>query len=356
MPEADPRASPDVSDQVRTIRHSVALSRLEHVSHVRVSGDGAYEAMNRIFPRELYVRDGQLAQGLLLDDDGVVWADCLLGNDEGSYVLLCEGPDARAIVDHVRGHCDDVEDVVVSAAARGPFIGIDGPYAWELMAHLVGAEVIGLPYLTFFHFDGVLCCRAGKTGEYGYLLVAESTDLDPLWDELLALGSSLDVAEAGLEALDSCALENWFFNIRREGAEGLTPLELQLQWRISRRKRYVGSDALSRKRDRGIRRRLTCLVSDAPVGVGDTVRCDGASRGRLVNAGPSFVRGDWVGLALMDLEYALPGVDTLRVGDQEARARTVAPPVLNNRSLYVNPQVHAYASRASDDFPPLVGP
>lgn len=348
----DPKATRQLPDSLRAIRYSVALSSLDHVAHVRVSGAGAFEGVSRVFPRELYVRDGQLAHGLLLDEDGIVWADCLLGNDEGDYVLLCEGQEADDIVAYIRGHCEDVEGLEVSIPQGVSSMGIDGPYAWELMANLVGPEVIGLPYLTFFHFDGVLCCRSGKTGEYGYVLVAN--ELTSLWDELIGLGAALDVAEAGLDELDTCALENGFFSIRREGAYGLTPLELQLQWRISRRKPYVGSKALERRRQEGLRQRVTCVVGNEPLAAGDAVRCDGDLRGGLVNAGSSALRGDWVGLALIDLHYALPGVDTLRVGDDDVSARSVSPPVINNRSLYVNPQVHSYSSREADDFPPLV--
>ncbi|NNF29193.1 MAG: aminomethyl transferase family protein, partial [Gemmatimonadetes bacterium] len=273
-----------VPGPARAVRDSVVLSRLDHLVQVRVSGGGAYEGMSRVFPRELYVRDGQLSQGLLLREDGVVWADCLLGNDEGDYILLCEGPGGGEIVDHIRDHCQNVDGLEVSIPEGTSAVGIDGPYAWELMANLVGPEVIGLPYLTFFHFDGVMCCRAGKTGEYGYVLLAEADDLTALWDELWTLGATLDVEEADLDLLDSCALENWFFNIRAEGSNELTPLELQLQWRLSRRKTYIGSEALKNRLEEGIRRRITCITGEGPLVEGDDVHCDGSVRGRLVNA------------------------------------------------------------------------
>ncbi|MDX1493039.1 MAG: hypothetical protein R3253_03115 [Longimicrobiales bacterium] len=343
-----------VDDQVRTIRHSVGLSRLDHLVCLRVSGDGAWELMNRVFPREVYVRDGQLVQGLILEDSGVVAADCQLGNDEGEYMLLCEGLAADSLADRLASSSADLDDVEITDEGRSRgAIGIDGPYAWELMSRMVGPEVVGLPYLTFFHFDGVTCCRTGKTGEYGYVLLVERDEVDACWSRLAELGEGLDLREVGLEALEQCALENWFFNIRREGSFELTPLELQLQWRVSRRKSYVGSAALEERRRKGILRRLTCIVGEGPLDVGDPVHGDGGERGIVLNAGHSHIRGDWVALALLDLDYALPGVDMLTVGEGVS-ARTVTPPVITNRSLYVNPQVHSYASRDTDDFPPLV--
>ena len=85
----------------------------------------------------------------------------------------------------------------------------------------------------------------------------------------------------------------------------------------------------------------------------DLVRYSDHGIGTVVNAGFSPIRGDWVALALLDLAYAHPGVTPLRLGERDAPGKTVRPPVIANRSLYVNPQVHSYASRAADGFPPI---
>jgi glycine cleavage system aminomethyltransferase T len=345
----------DLTDRVRAVRTSVALSRLDHVAYVRIRGDEAVDAVDGIFPRELYLRDGQLSQGVLLHEDGTIFADCYLGSDGDDFFLFAEGPAEEDLVHHARMHSADVEDVEVEGmGSTHGVIGLDGPYAWELLARLVGPEVIGLPYLTFFHFDGTLCCRVGKTGEYGYALAAPHDALEDLWTRLLDLGASFDVGRADLEVLDLCAMESWFFNIRGEGRHPVTPLELQLQWRISRRKSYLGSEALARRRQEGIRRRLTCLEGPTAMASGDAVSHDGEAVGAVIHAGPFTLREGWVALSLMDLEYAFPGIPDLRVGDREVEARSVTPPVVNNRSLYVNPQVHSYASRNEDDFPLIV--
>ncbi|MCP5067184.1 MAG: hypothetical protein GY946_11515, partial [bacterium] len=82
----------------------------------------------------------------------------------------------------------------------------------------------------FFGEEDCYCFRAGKTGEYGYDLLVPHAQYDPLHDKLQDIGRAFDMQPVGLAALDQCALENWFFNIRREGQLGLTPLELQ-RWR-----------------------------------------------------------------------------------------------------------------------------
>lgn len=340
--------------EVRAIRDSVGLSSLRHVRHFRLEGYGAYDAADRVFTRELYIRDGQISHGLLLNDDATLFGDCYLGSDDEDFFLLAEGPSTSGLENYLESRIGDVNEVqLVDRTEDHAIIGIDGPYSWELLALLVGPEVIGLPYLTFFRWQEMICYRAGKTGEYGYRIIVPKERHEELERTLMELGDRLDVAEVGLAALDQCALDNWFLNIRREGGRPVTPIELQQQWRVSYQKPFVGSDALGRRRAKGVRQRLTCITSAEKIEVDDAVRHGDREIGPVVNAEFSPIREDWVGLALIETAYAHPEVAPLRIGDGESLGRTVGPPVLQNRSLYVNPQIHSYASRADDDFPPI---
>ena len=342
-------------DEVAAIRNSAALSRMDHVRCVWVRGARAYEALDRIVTSDLRVRDGQMIQSLLLDDDGYIVADIHLACDGDEFIILAEGPDAAGMNAYLQRHLSAAGVEFEDRSGAQALITINGPYAWELLALLAGPGVVGLPYLTLFHFEGGICFRAGKTGEYGYGILIPTESHDDLWGRLLELGGAVDVAVAGLDALDQCALENWYFNIRREGREAATPVELQLQWRLSHRKHYVGSESVTRRRQDGPRERLTCLVTDGAVTVGDAVVIEGAPAGRVVNAGHSDVLDHWVALGLIDIRWAHPGIDAFRVrrSDREVSARSVTPPLLNNRSLHVSPQIHSYATRDEFSFPPL---
>lgn len=341
-------------EAIHAVRYAVAVSRLEDVRYVRLTGPGAWDALDHLCSGELYLRDGQLLHGLLLDEEAHPFADCHVGRDDEDYVLLLEGPTASELDAHLARHLPRGEVTVEDLTADVGMLGLDGPYAWELLGLVAGAECIGLPYLTFVHLDRWTIYRAGKTGEYGYGFIVPREDLDALERRLGEVGAALDVATAGRDALDQCALENWFFNIRREGREPVTPLELQLQWRVSSRKRFVGSDALHSQRVAGIRQRLTCLVGASPSAIHDTVWLEGAPVGRVVNAGYSHVRGDWVTLALLDVAWAYPGIDfAVTASGDGASLRSMSPPVVDNRSLHVSPQRHSYASRGQYTFPVL---
>jgi aminomethyltransferase len=261
------------------------------------------------------------------------------------------GPELCAHVDaHATGSIE-----VTDLTSTHAMLSLDGPYAWELFAEVEGPEVIGQPYMSFFHAERFTAFRIGKTGEYGYYLLTPREQVDELRGQLLDRGARFDVVVADLEALDQCALENWFFNIRREGQADVSPVELQLQWRVSYKKSFVGSDGLAERRRAATRRIVQC-VADTALAVGAEVAHRDQTIGTILNAGFSPTRGDWVGMALVDRAYSHPGIDayTVRDGDRAIAIRTIAAPAVNNRSLYINPQIHSYQTRREVMYPPLV--
>lgn len=345
-----------LSEEVAAIRGSVAFSRLDHVSYVRVRGEGAYKALDAVVPAALRMRDGQMLHSILLTEAAQPFADAYICWDDEEFFLLAEGPTSSELAAYLRRHLPGPDVEVEDCSASHAILAIDGPYAWELLGLVVDPEAIGLPYLTFYHQDDRICYRAGKTGEYGYGIITPRADADALESRIAEAGGSFDVRRVGLDALDQCALENWFFNIRREGTEPVTPIELQLQWRVSYGKSFVGSDALKARRREGPGQRLTSLLASGELARGDIVMLDGTKAGRIVNAGFSHTRDEWMALALIDVQWAYPGIGEFRIdGDGRATtARSVAPPVLNNRSLSVSPQLHSYATRHEHPMPDVV--
>ncbi|MDP1827747.1 MAG: glycine cleavage T C-terminal barrel domain-containing protein [Archangium sp.] len=336
-------------DEVRAIRTTTALCDASHVVTLRVGGAAAFATLDRICPAALALQDTQLRPTVLLREDGTVFADAYVARDDERYFLICEGPGAAELEAWGRTHAAPGELQVERLDQTHQVLSLHGPWAWDLLAACLGADVLGMPYLSFLRGEaGTVCFRAGKTGEFGYELLVPNAEVQTLRSALLEHGREWDLARVSLEALDHCALENWFFNIRKEGTARLSPLELGLQWRLAPRKDFVGAAALKARRVEG---RLTCVVADGPIAAADAVLLDGRQIGRVLSAGESHTLGKWIGAALLELQLAVPGIPGLVVRGHAAR--TTSPPVINNRSLYVSPQRHTWADRNSTEFPPL---
>jgi glycine cleavage system aminomethyltransferase T len=352
-----------VSDQVRALRTSVGLNRRDHVAVIRVEGPDAFALLDATSPAPLFLRESQMRHTLLLDDDARPAADLFICSDEDGFFLLADGVSAVELAARLQARRAarlPAADVAVrSLADSHQLIGLDGPYAWELATALLGPTVLGMPYLTLLRIEDVVCFRAGKTGEFGYDLLLPRESVLPA--RLAELGAGFDLTPVGLEALDVCALENWHFSVRivRDTplARPLTPLELQLQWRVDYGREFVGAEALRARRAAGPAVRATSFLApaSAPVAAGDAIRIDGKVHGEVLAAAPSPTLGGAIGVALLETRLAHPGIELeIAAAAGSVAAATRTPPLVRNRSLFVDPHRHSYRTRDAESFPPLV--
>ncbi|AKF04262.1 aminomethyltransferase family protein [Sandaracinus amylolyticus] len=335
--------------EIVAIRAACGLVRASSTRVVRLRGDGARDTALWTLPSRLHLRDAQARQSLLLDEHGRPIADVVVCADDEEYLLLIDGPcDAVA---HLRAHARGDVDVV-DVSTDHDVLEVHGPWAWELVAEVLGEDLLALPYLNFFRVDEGLCVRAGRTGEYGYHVIVAKGAADALWARLLARGADFDAAVVSQETLALCAFESWFFDAAHV-PEGATPIELQLQWRLATDRDFLGRDAIERHRATSSRAQV-CIVSPRPLEVGDRVTLGARELGTITRAAFSSVRDEWVAAAMIPRELAHGGIDRFEVGG--VRVRTVAPPLIDNRSLYVDPRRHAYRARDEISFGPLTRP
>jgi glycine cleavage system aminomethyltransferase T len=350
--------------EMATLRERVAFANLRHVAVLRIEGRDGFALLDRLSTAALYLREGQLRHTLFLDEAARPFADVYIASDETGYFVLAEGPDEAALREYIERHGRSAPGTAaVSVASLGSsheLWGLNGPYAWEAASALLGPSVLGMPYLSLLAVDDVVCFRAGKTGEYGYDILVPRERAAALRERLDRVGESIGIEPVGLATLDQAALENWFFNIRAlrdtERVSLLTAIEMQLQWRVGYDRDFVGVAALRARRAAGPAVRATCFTAEGPLSPGETVIHAGDVIGEVLAVGWSHTLGKVVGIALLETRYAHPRIDAflVRGAQGEVPIRTRTPPLVNNRSLYVDPHRHAYQTRASDSFPPLV--
>lgn len=341
-----------MTDELHRLRTAVALHRDDARTVVDLRGRDAIDAIDAIVSGELYVRDGRILHTFVLGDDGVPLADVHVALDDDGVVVLVDGMDGRGFLAHLAQHAGHLASVAATdRSSELRSIGIHGPYAWELCVELLGDDVLGLPYLSFCRFGATLCVRAGETGEYGYELLVPREREDDVLARIAMIAPRYDAGFVGRDTLDAAALENGFFRMRLGHLEGLTPFELQQQWRVSYRKDFVGKAEVERHRDaRGPR--LVHLRTYGAAAGGDPVSFDGTDVGRVVAALPSAALGCTVARALVPHAIAHPGLEGFVVG-AGTRARSVSAPLVRNRSLYVDPRKHSYHQADERPSPPL---
>ena len=350
-----------LAGEVRALRSSAGLTRASHVAVVHVEGPDAFDVLQHACTHSPYLREGRALHTLLLRPDGSVLADAYVTAVDDGYFVLAEGPAEEELVAWLDG-LRSRDGAARSAEIRGgsaewAVLGIDGPYAWEVATGLLGPGVLGMPYLSLLRREEVLAVRAGKTGEYGYLLLVPRAAVTAVEEKLGTIGRPIDLASVGSEALDVCALENSHFSVRtlRGTSLGasLTPIELQLQWRVVYAREFVGAEALRARRAEGPRARATCITAGGPIAPGQAVHIAGREAGTVLASCLSPTLGRWVGSALLDVRVAHPHVAlTAMTGAGALPVETCTAPLVDNLSLRIDPHKHTYATR---DAPATAG-
>lgn len=335
------------------IRNSVALEEETGLHCLLIRGKDAFKLLDRICPCNVFLQNGQMKHTLLLDEKAVPVADIYICRNREDAYLLGYWSTSFDLTDWMNQYKGPIGDYSISDLNESNiFLTLNGPYAWELCANTVGAEILGMPYLSIMPMKAGIIFRAGITGEYGYHLMI-ATDQKKEWtDILINAGIPFDLAVSDSAARAQCALENFFFDINREGQYRLTPPELQLQWRLSRHKtEYPGSEAMQYLREKGWDRRLLCFISKKPAAVNDEIFYEDESVGRVISIGYSPVRKEFIGKALIRKPFWHAGLNCFKVNHQELE--TISAPAIDNLSIHVNLNLDSYFNRKVNEDGPV---
>ncbi|MBD3240481.1 MAG: hypothetical protein GF331_07835, partial [Chitinivibrionales bacterium] len=338
------RAFAGIDTEYRFVRDTVGVTDFSFMQKYRVPEESGIDFLDSVVAGNVAkIRFGRVLHTFIADDNGMLLADCYVANNDDELVVLCEsitddaGLDAILLSDE--GREAGVEKLTESHAA----IGIDGFKAWTVAKRLFGADVLGLPYLSLevYPFEGedIRLIRAGKTSEFGYLLVAPVETATGLMQAVIESAKANDGGLCGLEVHDHLRLEGRFFNIFAEGERVRDPLQLGLQWMIDFDKdAFGGRDAILQRRSEGLKRKCIGVRTEGPsdaLEVGMAL-FDGATQvAEVVASCHSYVLDVNVGLASFPIDIAYSGLPFTAGGPDGASIRTISMPPIMPKSLTV---------------------
>jgi 4-methylaminobutanoate oxidase (formaldehyde-forming) len=197
-------------------------------------------------------------------------------------------------------------------------LGVMGPSSRTLLGLLTDADLSddGFPFATSREIPlaaaTVRATRMTYVGELGWELLVPVEFATLVYDELMAAGADLGVANAGYYAIESLRLEKAYRAFGRELTPDYTPVEAGLVFATGLDKLdrqggdvdFLGRRALEAHRERlrvgGSGRRLVSLVVDDPdvmLWGGELMLHDGGPVGQVTSAAWGATVGSSVGLA-----------------------------------------------------------
>jgi glycine cleavage system T protein len=308
--------SPIAGAEHAATRNAASMMDLSPFVKVTVSGPGALGFIQRLAASNLDKPVGRATYTVLLNENGGITSDLTISrvDDDAFFVVDGAGTGLRTI-SRIRDLAPSDGSVRVSDdTSAWCCIGIWGPNAQAIVDSVAEAPLTH-PRFTVARatIGGVPAhaLRVSYVGEHGWELYAPTEYGLRLWDVLWEAGRPHGLAPSGLAAQDSLRLEKgyrlWGQDIHTE----FDPFESGLEFTVALDKGdFIGREALLRKRDAGLTRRLSALVLDEdevvlmgrePMLVGDE------KVGYVTSANFGFAIGRSIAYGYLPVALARPG-------------------------------------------------
>jgi aminomethyltransferase len=326
------------------IRDAVGVTDFSHMQKFRVPEEKGLDFLDNLLAGNVAkVRFGRVLHSFLADDDGAILADCFMANNDEELVLLCESIVGDGALKTVLNNHGAQEAGLEDLSESHVVLSIDGYKAWAVVKDLFGTDIVGLPYLSIerFSFEGqdIRLFRAGKTSEFGYLLMAPAACAQSLFTKCTELADKHGGGLCGLGIHNDLRLEGRFFNIFAEGQKVRDPLALGLQWMIDfDKEKFSGREAILKRRSAGLSRKIIGISLEHEAGElkpGTPIFNGPEKASEVVASCFSYVLKRFIGLALFPVAIAYSGLSFNLGAPNGPVVKTISMPPIMPKSLSV---------------------
>jgi aminomethyltransferase len=323
------------------VRTAAGVTDFSHCQSYTVPEETGIDFLDRIVAGNVAkIRFGRVLHTFIADTEGKICADCYVANNDEEFILVAESLIDDAALDSLLQRNGAESAGLKRCTESHVLIGIDGYRGWEIVKELFGVDVLGLPYLSIesypFENEEIVLFRAGKTSEFGYLLMCPGAIAEKLFSECTRLAGQCDGGVCGVSIHNDLRLEGRFFNIYAEGARVGDPLTIGLQWMIDFDKEaFIGSDTLLKRRESGVDQKIIGVSSESSISVGMKIVDEADAVAQVVASCYSYILEKHIALALFPLSYAYAGLTFSLDDGGRSPVHTISMPPIMPKSLTV---------------------
>jgi glycine cleavage system aminomethyltransferase T/glycine/D-amino acid oxidase-like deaminating enzyme len=338
------------SAEQRAARTGVALFDQTSFSKYLVTGRDAEQALQWLCSADVAVEPGRTVYTGMLNTRGAYEADITVTRlSAEEFLLVSSAASTERDLDHMRRRKPaGLHAALVDVTSMFAVYGVMGPRSRDLLSRLSRCDLgdEAFPFGTSRDIDlGYATVRATRityVGELGWELYVPAEFAVGAYEDLVAAGAGLGLANAGYYAIESLRLEKAYRAFGRELTPDYNPVEAGLLFACKLKKDipFLGREAVERARAAGPRRRLVSLVltgadPDTMIWGGELVLRDGAAVGQLTSGAWGEALGACVGLAyvrhpdgaVLTRDFVLAGEYQVNVGGRLCPATvTLRPP------------------------------
>jgi sarcosine oxidase subunit alpha len=279
-----------VARECKATRRSLGILDASTLGKIDVQGPDAVEFLERIYTHDVARMDvGRCAYGIMLGEDGMVKDDGVMARiAENRFYLTTTTGGAAAVLGWLESWLQtewpELEVYLTSLTDQFSTIALAGPNSRRLLDK-VGCDIdLGgdeFPFMTTrpATLGGipVQLFRVSFSGELAFEVNVDSNHALSMWNALMNAGREFDITPYGTETMHVLRAEKGFVIVGQDTDGSVTPVDLRMNWMLSKNKDFLGKRSLARPDSvREDRKQLVGLLSED----GSTLIPEGA---QLVN-------------------------------------------------------------------------
>lgn len=325
-------------EEHHAVRRDSGMFDVSHMLVVDIAGPGSNVYLRRLLANDAarLTESGKAMYSCMLNPEGGVIDDLIVYFfDAEHWRVVVNAATAQADLEWMQRVVDTEHfDVELQPRHDLAMIALQGPnarrQAWAARPAWLPATEALAPFSAAVLDDDLMIARTGYTGEDGFEIILPATQVEALWNDLLALG----VRPCGLGARDTLRLEAGMNLYGQDMDESVLPSESGLSWTVSMKdpeREFIGRDAVeAAPNDRilvGVK-----LLERGVMRAHMAVRC-AQGEGEITSGTMSPTMGVSIGLARVPLGAAPGDPIQVRIRDKWVPAEIAKIPFVRHGKI-----------------------
>ncbi len=268
-----------VQRESKAARDSAGILDASTLGKIDIQGSDASEFLNRVYTNAWSKLEiGKCRYGLMLNEDGMVYDDGVTTRlSENHYLMTTTTGGAANVLskleDYLQTEWPELDVYLTSVTDHYGTISVCGPNSKKILSKVIPDLDLSdkeFPHMSFKNalIDNIKCrvMRISFTGEHSYEINIQSSYAKSVWEKCYQAGKEFNITPYGTETMHLLRAEKGFIIAGQDTDGTMTPVDLQMDWIISKKKYdFIGKRSLYRSDTiREDRKQLVGLLTDDP--------------------------------------------------------------------------------------------
>ncbi len=248
-----------VARECRAARQSLGIMDASTLGKIDARGPDVVEFLERIYTHNVgRMKAGRCAYGVMLGEDGMVMDDGVMTRlgEQHFYLTTTTGGAANVLSwleVWLQTEWPDLEVFLTSLTDQFSTIAVVGPNSRKVLEKIgcsIDLDKDAFPFMSVKQADlggfPVQLFRVSFSGELAFEINIDSGFALDMWKTVMEAGEAFDITPYGTETMHVLRAEKGFIIVGQDTDGSVTPVDLGMNWLLSKDKDYLGKRSLAR--------------------------------------------------------------------------------------------------------------